>query len=74
VILKRYSLTNQKEAFLKELKLLSKLTSFNQIKQKQKHSNNLNVPQIISYKSDKIVAEILMNDAGIDLTQILCTD
>jgi hypothetical protein len=59
---------------LKELKLLSKLTSFNQIKQKQKQLNNLNVPQIISYKSDKIVAEILMNDAGIDLTQILCTD
>eukprot|EP00347_Sterkiella_histriomuscorum_P013920 403362850 len=68
IILKRYELSSQKDAFLKELKLLSKLNKSNISKA------NKSIPEIISYKSDKVFAEIIMSDAGTDLTQLLCSD
>ncbi|CDW72341.1 tau-tubulin kinase 1 [Stylonychia lemnae] len=64
-ILKRYQLNTQREAFIKELKLLSKLS-------KNVFQTVESIPELISYKTDKIFAEILMADAGIDLTQLLC--
>lgn len=49
------------------MKILARLEKLN-----QKSNGALAVPELFSYKSDKVMAEIMMADVGTDLTQLLC--
>lgn len=59
----------QRDAFIKELKILSKINQST-----SKEQTSVHVPKIISYKSNSKYSEILLNDVGLDLTHLLCSE